>query len=322
MILLLRRSVNLILALTVIALLPTVFFAYTLLKPVAPQTVELDFPDATTLSFFALGDQGVGNLRQWQVADAMERQAGLDSVQGVLLLGDNFYRYGVSTVTDWQWRYKFEHVYTGSLSAIAFFATLGNHDYYGNELAQISYDAKNLGSGRWQMPARDYVRHFGQQLGREGEQALVRIVFVDTGLWLRSPIDATTVLDQLLATANAAQWTVVVTHTPLISGNTLDTQPIAHELWQPVLESHGVDLLLSGHDHNMQYLQRDGWPAQAIIGVGGKSGQTLDSDEVPGLEFYASETGFGRMVVTAEELVLQYYNSEEALLFESRLLAD
>ena len=320
--LLLHRITVLVLALTVIALVPTGFFAYTLLKPVAPEEVELDFSDATTLSFFALGDQGTGNLRQWQVADAMERQADLDPVHGVLLLGDNFYRYGVSSPVDWQWRYKFEHVYAGSLSAIPFFATLGNHDYYGNELAQISYDVKNLGSGRWQMPARDYVQHFGQHLGREGEQALLRIVFVDTGLWLRSPTDVTTVLDQLLTAADPAQWTVVVTHTPLLSGNMLDTQPKAHELWQPALQSHGVDLLLSGHDHNMQFLQRDGWPAQTIIGVGGKSGQALDFADAPGLEFYADQTGFGRMVITAEQLNLQYYNSQGSLLFERHLPGD
>lgn len=311
----LRRSAMLVLGLAVIVLMPTIFFAYTLLKPVAPQEVRLDFSAFETLSFFALGDQGTGNLRQWQVADAMQKQASLDPVQGVLFLGDNFYRYGVSSVLDWQWRYKFEHVYAGSLSAIPFFAILGNHDYYGNELAQISYDQTNLGSGRWQMPARDYVRQFGQA----GEQALLRIVFVDTGLWLRNPADATTTLDQLLATADPAKWTVVVTHTPLLSGNTLDTQPNAQGLWQPVLQSHGVDLLLSGHDHNMQYLQRDGWPTQAIIGVGGKSGQTLDFDDVPGLEFYADQTGFGRMVVTGEQLALQYYSSEGVLLFEGRL---
>mgnify|MGYP003662792985 FL=1 len=313
----LKRVVLLIVGLVALALIPMLIFAYTQLKPVLPQDVKLNFDDAASLAFFVMGDQGTGNLRQWQVADAMEQQADHDPVQGVLLLGDNFYRYGVASVTDWQWRYKFEHAYKGSLSAVPFFATLGNHDYYGNELAQINYDLKDLGSRRWQMPARDYIRVFGQG----PDQALLRVAFIDSGFWLRSPVDASQTLDRLLEAAEPARWTVVVTHTPLLSGNTLDIQAEAQGLWQPILQSHGVDIVLSGHDHNMQYLQQAGWPDQAIIGVGGKSGQPLDFEDAPGLEFYSDFLGFGRLGVSADRLSLQFYDSEGNLLTERLIIA-
>jgi tartrate-resistant acid phosphatase type 5 len=309
---LLPRLGVLLIGLSLVVFVPAAIFAYTLLKPVSTQNVRLDFSNESELSLLVVGDQGTGNLRQWRVADAMEQQAVLNPVDAVLLLGDNFYRHGVSSPNDWQWRYKFENVYTGSLSATPFFATLGNHDYYGNELAQINYDLANVGSGRWQMPARDYVKVFG----RAGPQALLRVVFIDTGLWLRNPVDTTSRLDALLKSTEPALWTVVVTHTPLLSGNSPDYRSEAPQLWQPVLSKHKVDLVLSGHDHNMQLIDQPDWPVQAIVGSGGKWGQSLDASDTRGLKGFAEGPGFAQLAVSRTQLRLAFLDSENALLFD------
>lgn len=291
-------------------------FAYSLLKAADPVEVRTEFGGESELKFLTIGDQGVGNLRQWQVADAMERHAAQQGVDAVLFLGDNFYPNGVNGRDDPQWRYKFENVYTGSLSQTPFFVTLGNHDYYGREMAQIAYGVRKLGSGRWQMPSRDYLRTFGG----DRWNSVVRIAFIDTGLYLRNPKDAVEQLDRLLGTASPASWTLVVTHAPLVSGNSLAHWPDAVEnLWRPVLTRHRVDAVLSGHDHNMQMIDRDGWPAAFIVGVGGKSGQELELEEVPGLKYFGNGTGYGAMTVNRQALTFQFLDIENQVLYEHQL---
>lgn len=298
-----------------LGVLGTLIFAYSLIKPAEPVQVQTTFPTANALTFLAIGDQGVGNLRQWQVAEAMERHAATTEVTGVFLLGDNFYSHGVTSSEDLQWRYKFENVYTGALSATPFFATLGNHDYFGSSIAQIEYDLEDQGSTRWQFPARDYVKSFGG----DRWQSLVRVAFIDTGLYVRNPEDVTRVLDQLLAQASPATWTLVVTHTPLTSSNEFSHQPHARELWRPVLQKHRVDAILAGHDHNMQLLEEPGWPTSVIVGVGGKSGQEVGSEAASNLKFYSAERGFSVVDIDRKTLRIRYVSTLGETLFEHQL---
>lgn len=313
-----KNLLVLILGLAAIVLVPTLMFAYSMLKPAEKVDVQLDLGDQSELIFFALGDQGTGNLRQWDVAHAMEAVAAKDGVDAVFLSGDSFYRHGVESVTDLQWRYKFENVYEEALARTPFFATLGNHDYYGDQLVLVIYDLEDQGSGRWQMPSRDYLKVFG----RAGDKALVRVAFIDTGFWWRDPADTTRQLNRLLADAPAAVWTLVVTHTPLVSANTSDTPPGASALWQPLLATHSVDLVIAGHDHNMQLIDQSGWPLTAIVGVGGKYGTPLEKPEYQGLLFSGPGPGFSRLLVASNQLTLQYFDDSGVVLHEHRLEPD
>lgn len=55
-------------------------------------------------------------------------------------------------------------------------------------------------------------------------------------------------LDQVLA-RNPARWTVVVFHHPIYSSARGRDNKEVRELWQPIFDRHGVDLVLQGHDH-------------------------------------------------------------------------
>lgn len=55
-------------------------------------------------------------------------------------------------------------------------------------------------------------------------------------------------LDQLLAN-NPNQWTVLTFHHPILSTAKGRDNKELRELWQPVLDKHRVDLVLTGHDH-------------------------------------------------------------------------
>jgi len=86
--------------------------------------------------FFALGCQGDKDTsQQFQVAELMNKMA--SPLQGaapdfVLLLGDNFYDFGVEGPTSKQFTTNFEAIYTNTnlayLRKIPCFAILGNHD--------------------------------------------------------------------------------------------------------------------------------------------------------------------------------------------------
>ncbi|MGH7602257.1 MAG: hypothetical protein ACREOI_38315, partial [bacterium] len=58
--------------------------------------------------FTAFGDWGTGGSSQRHVAELMNKKAGRDSLHFILLLGDNFYGSGVTSVDDPQWQTKFE----------------------------------------------------------------------------------------------------------------------------------------------------------------------------------------------------------------------
>lgn len=55
-------------------------------------------------------------------------------------------------------------------------------------------------------------------------------------------------LEQVLA-RNPARWTVVVFHHPVYSSARGRDNKEVRELWQPIFDKHGVDLVLQGHDH-------------------------------------------------------------------------
>ncbi len=55
-------------------------------------------------------------------------------------------------------------------------------------------------------------------------------------------------LDRLLAN-NPNRWTAVVFHHPIYSTKRGRDNPELREIWQPVFDKYGVDLVLQGHDH-------------------------------------------------------------------------
>ena len=72
-------------------------------------------------------------------------------------------------------------------------------------------------------------------------------------------------LDEVL-TANTQPWTVVVFHHPGFSTAGSRDNPEIRALWKPVLDKHGVDLVLQGHDHT--YARGRTFLQEANAGVG------------------------------------------------------
>lgn len=260
----------------------------------------------TLVRFVAVGDTGQGNSGQREVATGMEKKCARDGCDFVLLLGDNFYKSGVFSLQDLQWKAKFEEMYQGL--KIPFYAILGNHDYGGNG---AGYEAKSARfqveysriSDRWKMPARYYrftagnAEFFGLDTNEQlyllaGEQEK------KVSNWVRN---------------SKATWKIVFGHHPILSngshGNAgayegLAFVPIAGgggvERFMKKAICGQVDLYLSGHDHSRQYLE-DTCEGTELV-VSGAGSQTSKLHRRNAARFQSSALGF--LYVSMDESTL------------------
>jgi predicted phosphodiesterase len=216
-------------------------------------------PDAggPVVGFIAVGDTGHGDAAQIQVATAMTTWCAAHRCDFVVLLGDNFYPSGVSSITDSQWQTSFELIYAGL--NIPFYAALGNHDYGNNGLGtdfgkaqnQVAYAQQ---SSKWKMPSNRY--HF--------THGNVEILVADTNLSMFG-LDAEVRTDfQTWTAASTARWKFAMAHHPYLSngphGNagTYEGIPTLGNAVKTFIEGYvcgKVDVYMSGHDHSRQWLQ-------------------------------------------------------------------
>ncbi|KAJ3252926.1 Tartrate-resistant acid phosphatase type 5 [Boothiomyces macroporosus] len=129
----------------------------------------------TKLSFMALGDWGadyhINELKA--VGKQMDRYGTQRNAQFVIALGDNFYNSGVTSVTDPKWQNVWLDSFTGLTGQLPWYCILGNHDWYGNEEAEIQYSQIHP---RWTLPDYFYTKTVKLQ------GFTVGFVFIDTDL--------------------------------------------------------------------------------------------------------------------------------------------
>lgn len=187
-----------------------------------------------------------------------------------LYLGDNIYDTGVSGVDDTQFNTKFEEPYT--IVPFRFYVVLGNHDYGGGGAgfefwkAQAQVDYSQV-STKWTMPDRYYAFHAPADVGPT-DSPTVDFLGLDTNNVMWTGDSAQQVwLDQEL-NASTAHWKVGYGHHPYISngqhGNAGNYEGIP---FIPVTSGANVkdfmddsvcnklDVYISGHDHNRQWLE-------------------------------------------------------------------
>jgi tartrate-resistant acid phosphatase type 5 len=272
------------------------------------------------LDFLVVGDWGRdGASHQRDVGAAMGERAEQTGARFVVTTGDNFYENGVESVDDPKWRTSFEDVYTAKALQRRWYGVLGNHDYRGNPAAQLDYGTK---SARWHMPSRYYTVS-GATMGipgvdlfmidssplvnkyRDGaEEPLLRanVMAQDTAAQLAW-------LDDALGRSQAA-WKLVFTHHPAYSGGSShgNTAEMIGQV-EPILQRHGVQALVFGHDHDLQHIVRDGLHH---IGTGAGS-SVRPVNTVEGTQFCLSRSGFARVEVDPDTLRLEFrdYNGRQ-----------
>ena len=268
---------------------------------------------AGSISFFAVGDTGYGGRLLGGVARSMERSARERPADLALLLGDNFYTRGVETTDDERWKTIFEEPFGAPALAVPFYAVLGNHDHRGSAAAQIEYSSR---SEKWKMPARWY------SFAREGASGVTAQFFaLDTDAIEESWPDAK---EQIAWLANElslskARWKVVFAHHPALShGRHGGTKEVVRDV-VPLFERFGVDLYVTGHDHDLQLLDsRKGW-IQVVSGAGSSTRDVRWGDDT----LYADAApGYARIDLGPNAMWIEFATAAEGPQFRWRVAKD
>ena len=191
------------------------------------------------------------------------------SYDRIYLLCDNFYPNGVTSTHDEQWESKLNVLFP---SQIPKHVCLGNHDYNGNVNAQMMYSKfeKN-----WNCPFFYHdVKHHAVS---------AHTFFIDTQImapaftyYLLQACDVPSHvvglytfiqqsyiekqfqwLETSLQNSNA-RWKIVCGHYPIFSNGPHECALELKQRLLSLLEKYKVDLYISGHDHNVQCIRKNG----------------------------------------------------------------
>ena len=268
---------------------------------------------APGFAFLAVGDWGRdGTQHQQDVANRMGEVAQRTGSRFTVSVGDNFYSSGVETMHDAQWRTSFEEVYTAPSLQTPWYLALGNHDYRGNPQAQVDYTAT---SRRWRMPARYFSQSFAASDGLpidlfviDTSPTVKRYDSIREHDQLRANVESQNVpaqlrwLDSALARSRAA-WKIVAAHHPVFSGGSgHGSTPELIADMKPLLERHGVQMFLSGHDHDLQHIVVG--PVTYICT--GAGSETRPVSAIAGTQFASDRSGFTAFRTQGDHMLVDF----------------
>ncbi|KAJ0988439.1 hypothetical protein J5N97_006795 [Dioscorea zingiberensis] len=279
-----------------------------------------------SLSFLVLGDWGRnGDYNQSQVAYQMGRIGEELDIDFVISTGDNFYENGLQGVDDKQFQYSFTDIYTAKSLQKQWFSVLGNHDYRGDVLAQLSPVLREL-DNRW-LCMRSFIVN----------SEIVNFFFVDTTPFVKkywtkpgddhydwrevAPRDE--YIENLLKELDfalkkyMAPWKIVVGHHTMRSVSQHgDTVELLDELL-PILKANNVDLYINGHDHCLEHISSIDSPIQYFTSGGGS--KAWRGDYTPNADkqrFFYDGQGFMSLQMTSTSAKIVFYDISGTSLYE------
>jgi tartrate-resistant acid phosphatase type 5 len=218
------------------------------------------------LNFLVIGDWGRdGKAFQHHVARQMARTADQLDSRFVVSTGDNFYRLGVSSKHDGQWKTSFEDIYKADSLQRPWYPVLGNHDYGGSARAQI--DRKQV-SPRWQMKDYWYVVGGDELTPRRDD---VHLFFINTVVWIGKeslPFNLVGADVKKGQQREQKEWLerelgsrkgikLVFGHHPIYSVGPHGGRRKLDDL-DEMLRRHGATAYVCGHDHCLYHISHAG----------------------------------------------------------------
>ena len=281
-----------------------------------PRLQAAEVSPGARLSLLALGD--TGTERGWvemldpglAVADALAREDRASPVDGIVLLGDNFYPDGLRK-REFKERLRLNLVdpfcHFIQLTArghgsfedacdvpveerhpVPIHALLGNHDYSENESPRLQRKAIPEYVANWDMPESIFeVREL---------PGGVSLILLDSMRWVRGAGGK-----ELIGAVRRSRgpWRIVAAHHPMVDTGSNRVEKFEGRLARMLTEARvPVHLFLAGHEHNLQVIERpDEWPRLHVVSGSGSSIREL-ADGDPGRLFALADHGFARIDVT------------------------
>ncbi|CAN4090440.1 unnamed protein product [Withania somnifera] len=197
------------------------------------------------------------------------------NIDFVVSTGDNFYDDGLTGVDDPAFEESFTNVYTAPSLQKTWYNVLGNHDYRGDALVQLSPILKQRDS-RW-ICLRSYIVNTD----------VAEFLFVDTtpfqDMYFTNPKDHT------------YDWRGVLPRNDYLND---------------VLKANNVDFYLNGHDHRLEHISSSDSPLQFLTSGGGSKSWRGDINwwNPKEMKFYYDGQGFMAMQITQTQVWIQFFD--------------
>ena len=234
--------------------------------------------DTDTVRFLAFGDSGHGNGDQSMLRDRM-----FDFEYDLIVhTGDLAYERGTLA----QFEDHVFGVYKELFKNIPFFPIAGNHDY--------KTDRARPYREVFAIPGDSNERWYSFDWGR------VHFAAIDTNQdydvqaeWLERDLAAST-----------APWKIVFTHSPPYSSGNHGSDTKLRKKLAPIFEKHGVQLVLSGHDHHYERMIPQRGTAYVVTGGGGRGTYGVRESRFtafaePVIHFVTVDVGVDKLVLHA-----------------------
>jgi 3',5'-cyclic AMP phosphodiesterase CpdA len=228
--------------------------------------------------FAVIGDNGTGKQPQFDIGAQMVNHRATFPYDMVLMVGDNLY----VRATTRGYEDAFARPYRRLLDAgVRFFAVLGNHD----DPDSVDYAGFNMGGQRYYTFTRGDVRFFALDTNRLDPAQLA---------WFDAALAAST-----------ERWKIVVFHHPLYSDGVRHGSNVELRVrLEPLLVRHGVNVVLSGHDHHYQRFKPQKGVVYFVAGSGGQLRTGMRASAQSAAAFDAEQT-FMLAAIAGDELTFR-----------------
>lgn len=261
---------------------------------------------------FLLGDIGYFNKNLLGVTNLIKKDIQMN--EPIILLGDNFYDNGVKSIDDLQWR-SYDKYFKNFKNPI--YSILGNHDYLQNPKAQID-------TNRWIMPNWYFKKEYEN----------VDLYFLDTvqfhiSTWVsKEKIERVhnDTIDSLIEkqinwlgkeiNKNKNKRKIVFGHYPLISyGVYMDKLKPLYDKLYDVFKKYNIDIYISGHEHNIQYIRDNDKFNQIIVGSSSEFRDKENSYCAPNQMLDKSDIYYSKIIID-EKIKIQFINIKGEIRYE------
>lgn len=222
-----------------------------LISEVGFRTGAVPGAESRPTKFVVIGDSGEGSEDQAALVEQMK------TVQFDFMLHVGDMAYDSGTFEEFQKNY-FE-MYEELFSHVAVFPSPGNHEYETADAGPYRAVFNLPNNERWYSFDQDDVHFVALDTEQMGEEQ---------ARWLEADLKK-----------SDKPWTVAYMHKPPYSSGSHGSFTEGRDLFEPIFQKHGVQLVLTGHDHHYERTKEMGGVTYYVTGGGGAETYAVnDSD--------------------------------------------